>query len=315
MTSQQNAQPDAQRILVVGAGATGGYFGARLAQAGRDVTFLVREGRAAVLRRRGLRITGLGREDVIEPKLVTAADLDGPYDLVLVTVKAAALPRALADLAPAVGPETVVVPFLNGMAHVDALTTAFGAGRVLGGIVKVVTTVTDDGDILQMNPMATLTVGELSGPPSERALRAVETLTVPGFKASATADALASMWHKWAFIVAAGTVTCLLRGPVGAIVAVPGGTDFVHSVLAEAGAVSAAAGYPVPAQEQQLSVDILTQPGSTFTSSLYRDVVAGLPGETEHLLGDFTRRARLLGADTPLIDLALMQLRVSAATA
>ncbi|MFF1384292.1 ketopantoate reductase family protein [Arthrobacter sp. NPDC058288] len=310
MASEQNAQ----RILVVGAGATGGYFGARLAQAGRDVTFLVREGRAATLRRRGLRITGLGREDVLEPRLVTAAGLDAPYDLVLVTVKASALPQALADMAPAVGPETVIVPFLNGMAHLDSLVAAFGAGRVLGGIVKVVTTVTDDGDILQMNPLATLTVGELSGPPSDRVLRAVDTFTVPGFKASATADALASMWHKWVFIVAAGAVTCLMRGPVGAIVAVPGGTDFVHSVLAEAGAVSAAAGYPVPDREKQLSVDMLTQPGSTFTSSLYRDVVAGLPGEAEHLLGDFTRRARVLGADTPLIDLALMQLRVQAET-
>ena len=310
MSGQQNAQ----RILVVGAGATGGYFGGRLAQGGRDVTFLVREGRAATLRRRGLRITGLGRDDVIEPALVTAPDLHGPYDLVLVTVKAAALPQALADLAPAVGPETVVIPFLNGMAHMDALEAAFGADRVLGGIVKVVTTLTDDGDILQMNPLATLTAGEQSGPPGDRVLRAVETLTVPGFKASATADALASMWHKWAFIVSAGTVTCLMRGPVGAIVAVPGGTDFVHSVLAEAGAVAAAAGYPVPDHEHQLSVDMLTQPGSTFTSSLYRDVVAGRRGETEHLLGDFTRRARLLGAATPLIDLALMQLRVSAAS-
>ncbi|KIS25720.1 2-dehydropantoate 2-reductase [Arthrobacter sp. SPG23] len=310
MASQQNAA----RILVVGAGATGGYFGARLAQGGRDVTFLVREGRAATLRGRGLRITGLGREDVIEPRLVTAADLAGPYDVVLVTVKASALPRALADLAPAVGPETVIVPFLNGMAHLDSLVAAFGAGRVLGGIVKVVTTVTDDGDILQMNPLATLTVGELSGPPSDRVLRAVETFTVPGFKASATADALASMWHKWVFIVAAGSVTCLMRGPVGAIVAVPGGTDFVQSVLAEAGAVSAAAGYPVPDHETEASLAMLTQPGSTFTSSLYRDVVAGLPGEAEHLLGDFTRRARVLGADTPLIDLALMQLRVQAET-
>jgi 2-dehydropantoate 2-reductase len=227
---------------------------------------------SATLRRRGLRITGLGREDIIEPALVPAAELNGPYDLVLVTVKASALPQALADLAPAVGPETLIIPFLNGMAHMDALEAAFGTDRVLGGIVKVVTTVTEDGDILQMNPLATLIVGEQHGPPSDRVLRAVDLFTVPG------------------------------------------GTEFVHSVLAEAGAVAAAAGYPVPDHETQQSVGMLTQPGSTFTSSLYRDVVAGLPGETEHLLGDFTRRARLLGADTPLVDLALMQLRVHAAT-
>jgi len=308
------AESNAARILVVGAGATGGYFGSCLVRGGRDVTFLVREERAATLRRRGLRVVGLGREEVVEPNLATAAELDGPYDLVLLTVKAAGLSQALADLAPAVGPETVFIPFLNGMAHMDALEAAFGAGPVLGGIVKVVTTLTDDGDILQMNPLATLTVGEQHGPPTARVLRAVDLLTVPGFKASATPDALAAMWHKWVFIVTAGVVTCLMRGPVGAIVAVPGGPEFVRSVLAEAGTVAAAAGYPVPDRETELSLGMLTEPGSTFTSSLYRDVVAGRAGETDHLLGDFTRRARLLGADTPLIDLALMQLRVSAAT-
>jgi 2-dehydropantoate 2-reductase len=304
----------AQRILVVGAGATGGYFGARLAQAGRDVTFLVRNGRAETLRRRGLRITGLGQNDVIEPSLVTATDLSGSYDLILVTVKASGLTSAVADLAPAVGPETVLIPFLNGMAHMDALETAFGADRVLGGIVRLVTTVTEEGDILQMNPLATLTIGEQSGPPSDRVRRALATLTVDGFTASATPDALASMWHKWVFIVTAGAVTCLLRGSVGAIVSVPGGDDFVHTVLAEAESVSAAAGYPVPDHETETSLGMLTEPGSTFTSSLYRDVIAGLPNETEHLLGDFTRRARSLNVRTPLIDVALLQLRVHAAT-
>lgn len=302
------------RILVAGAGATGGYFGARLAQGGRDVTFLVREERAETLRRRGLRITGLGQDDVVEPSLVTAATLADTYDLVLVTVKASGLAGALADLSPAVGPDTMLIPFLNGMAHMDALNAAFGHGKVLGGIVRVVATLSGDGDILQMNPLATLTFGEQSGPPGGRVMRALAALTVEGFDAAATSDALASMWHKWVFITAAGAVTCLMRGPVGAIVSVPGGVEFVHAVLAEAGTVAAAAGYPVPDHENEMSLGMLTQPGSTFTSSLYRDVVAGLPGETEHLLGDFTRRARNLGINTPLIDLALMQLRVHAAS-
>lgn len=302
------------RILVAGAGATGGYFGARLAQGGRDVTFLVREERAETLRRRGLRITGLGQDDVVEPSLVTAATLADTYDLVLVTVKASGLAGALADLSPAVGPDTMLIPFLNGMAHMDALNAAFGHGKVLGGIVRVVATLSGDGDILQMNPLATLTFGEQSGPPGGRVMRALAALTVEGFDAAATSDALASMWHKWVFITAAGAVTCLMRGPVGAIVSVPGGVEFVHAVLAEAGTVAAAAGYPVPDHENEMSLGMLTRPGSTFTSSLYRDVVAGLPGETEHLLGDFTRRARNLGINTPLIDLALMQLRVHAAS-
>src|ERR1700743_1621456 len=122
------------RIRVVGAGATGGYFGARLALAGRDVTFLVRHRRAAVLRERGLRGVGLGQNQVIEPKLVTAAELAAPYDLILLSVKATGLVAAIEGIAPAVGPRTAIVPFLNGMAQLDALNDRFGRQVVLGGV-------------------------------------------------------------------------------------------------------------------------------------------------------------------------------------
>ncbi|MGA7204885.1 MAG: ketopantoate reductase family protein [Specibacter sp.] len=298
------------RILVVGAGATGGYFGARLAQAGRDVTFLVRPGRARVLRERGLRIAGLGQHERIDPVLVTAGQLRGPFDVVIVTVKAAGLASAIDDLAPAVGAETVIIPFLNGMAHMDALAAAFGAGKVLGSAVKVVTTITGDGDILQLNPIATWDLGEQYGEPTARVKRITAQLQVPGFTVQAIPDALAAMWHKWVFITTAGVITCLMRGPVGAIAAVPGGKGFVRQVLAEAAAVSAAAGFPVPDAEVAGTLAFLTEHGSTFTSSLYRDIIAGLPHESDHLVADFCRRARSLGIATPLIDLALMQLRV-----
>lgn len=298
------------RILIVGAGATGGYFGARLAQAGCEVTFLVRPGRAKTLQERGLRLVGLGQNERIDPVLVTAGQLREPFDVVLVTVKAAGLAAAIEDLAPAVDTNTVMIPFLNGMAHMDALAAAFGARKVLGSAVKVVTTVTDDGDILQLNPIATWALGEQYGEPSERVKQIVARLQVPGFTLQAIPDALAAMWHKWVFITTAGAITCLLRGPVGAIAAVQGGAAFVRDVLDEAAAVSAAAGFPVPDAERAASLALLTEPGSTFTSSLYRDVTAGLPDEAEHLVGDFCRRARELGVATPLLELALMQLRV-----
>ncbi len=298
------------RILVVGAGATGGYFGARLAQAGRDVTFLVREGRAAVLRERGLRISGLGQDQRIEPQIVTAGQLGGPFDVVVVTVKAGGLAGAIADLAPAVGPDTVVTPFLNGMAHLDALAAAFGEERLLGSVVKVVTTLDDGGGILQLGPLAEWDLGELRGGPSDRVRRILAEIDVPGYTARAVPDALASMWHKWVFIATAGVVTCLMRGPVGAIVSVPGGAEFAYAALAEAVAVSTEAGFPVPDPVNAEALGFLTQPGSTFTSSLYRDVTAGLANEAEHILGDFARRAAEMGLEVPLTDLALMQLRV-----
>ena len=138
-------------------------------------------------------------------------------------------------------------------------------------------------------------------------------ISVPGFDAVAVPNGLAAMWHKWVFIVTAGVATCLMRGSVGSIAAAPHGTAFVAAALGEAAAVSAAAGFPVPDAGLADSLAFLIQPGSTFTSSLYRDVTAGLPNEGEHIVGDFARRAHQLGVDTPLTDLALLQLRVHAA--
>ncbi|MCG2622466.1 2-dehydropantoate 2-reductase [Arthrobacter sp. I2-34] len=297
------------RILIAGAGATGGYFGGRLAQAGRDVTFLVRPRRAAELRG-GLRISGPVKDETIPVQTVTAEELDTPYDVVVVAVKAGALDAVVQQLAPAVGPGTMILPFLNGMSHLDVLTARFGPEHVLGGLVKVVATVAGDGHIQQMHPLATMAIGEQSGERSRRIEELYRELSVPGFELSLSPDIVAAMWHKWVFITAAGVVTCLMRGPVGDIVACPGGEDFALAVIAETEAVAAAAGHPVPDGEHALSVGLLTEPGSGFTSSLYRDVTAGLPHEGEHILGRFVERAAGLGAAAPLTGLALLQLRV-----
>jgi 2-dehydropantoate 2-reductase len=297
------------KILVAGAGATGGYFGGRMVLAGRDVTFLVRSRRAAELRG-GLRLRGPEEEQAFPVRTVTAEELDSPFDLVIIAVKAGALETVAEQVAPAVGPETMILPFLNGMSHLDVLTRRYGADRVLGGLVKVVATVAEDGSIRQMNPLATMSIGEQSGERTARVEELFRELDVPGYKLTLADDIMAAMWHKWVFIAAAGTITCLMRGPVGDIVASDGGEDFALAAIAETEAVAAAAGRPVPEKEHGLSVRMLTEQGSSFTSSLYRDVTADLPHEGEHILGQLVARADALGVDVPLTRLALLQLRV-----
>src|SRR5438105_9941267 len=125
-------------ILIVGAGAVGGYFGGRLAQAGRDVTFLARPFRAKQLRQDGLHIISPHGDAVLTPKLVTAGQLEAPYDLVFLSVKAYALEAAMNDFAPAIGPETMILPVLNGMRHIDLLTKRFAEHAVIGGVCLVV---------------------------------------------------------------------------------------------------------------------------------------------------------------------------------
>ncbi|MGW7098110.1 ketopantoate reductase family protein [Streptomyces sp. NPDC054838] len=299
------------KILTVGAGATGGYFGARLAQAGQDVTFLVRPRRAAALTSRGLRVTGLGEELVLRPPLVTADALEGTYDLVLLSVKSTALDQAVRDLAPAVGPGTAIVPLLNGMAHLDLLARHFGEGAVLGGVAKVVTTLDEHGDIVRMAPPSAVLTGERDGRSSGRAEAVRAVLTGAGIDSPEVPDIVAAMWHKWVFITTLAAVTCLMRGSVGEVSAAPGGPGLGRAVLAEAASVAAAAGHPVPGGELDSTARTVTAPGSPLTPSMYRDLLAGRPTEVEHVFADLTTRARALNVPTPLLDLATLHLRVA----
>jgi 2-dehydropantoate 2-reductase len=297
-------------VLVVGAGATGGYFGAELHRAGRDVTFLVRPARAAQLRERGLRIVGDGETTEIDPELVTAQEIAATWDVVLLTVKATALEPAIADFTPAVGPDTAIIPILNGMSHLDILNARFGESRVLGGVAVIATQLDSAGDIAQLAPGASLDIGRQDGRTTDRLARVGRELDVPGFELTVRDDIVAAMWQKWVFIATVGATTSLMRAPIGDIVAVPGGRDLGPAILAETAAASEAAGYPVPGQQRAAIESAVTAEGSTLTSSLSRDAAENRPTEVEAVLGDLGRRAASFGVKTPLLDLATMQLRV-----
>ncbi|MEU5217024.1 ketopantoate reductase family protein [Streptomyces sp. NPDC020807] len=300
------------KILVVGAGATGGYLGALLTRAGEDVTFLVRPARAAALRERGLRVVGreAGDEWAVEPRLVTADELTGPYDLVLLAVKASGFARAVEDLAPAVGPETAIVPLLNGLAHLDALNERFGPSVALGGVARVVTVLDGTGDIRRLAPLARLDIGEQDGTVSARAERIGAVLRGAGIDAPVSDRILTAMWHKWVFITTFGAVTGLMRGTVGDVYDTPGGPALGPAVLDEIAAVSAAAGHPLPESERAATLAVVAAPGSPMVPSLYHDLTAGRPTEVEHLFGDLADRARAYGLATPLLDLTTLHLRV-----
>lgn len=293
------------RILVVGAGATGGALGARLAEAGRDVTFLVRERRAAQLAADGLRHRTPDGESTRQVRALTTLDGEDPFDLVVVTVKAPGIPAVLETIRPAVGPRTRIVPLLNGMAHLDPLEEAFG-GQVLGGIVKIVATLDDQATVVQMTPLFTVTIGGLHGDAVPQEL--VEALDVDGVDLQVVDDVVDRLWEKWAFIAASGVVCCLFRGCVGDILAA-GGETLVTQAIEECEQVAAAAGHPVSDEGHGLSTGMLLEPGSAFTSSLYRDLQHGDPQEAEHIIGRLSGQAHELGVATPLLDATALQLR------
>ncbi len=230
------------RFLVVGAGAVGGFVTARLADAGYDATVLVRQRRAAPLRDEGLRIASRDRTSVLGPTVVTAGELTSGYDAIVLAVKSDDLEGAMADIEPAVKPPAVIIPFLNGMAHVEPLTGQFGSA-VLGGVLRIATELEDDGTIQVLAPTFEVELGELDGSPSARVDRLASAFRDAGAHVVVPGNIVDAMWAKWVFIASLGAVTSLMRATVGDIVAVPGGQRFARSVLAEAAAAAAACGH------------------------------------------------------------------------
>ncbi|WP_430780065.1 ketopantoate reductase family protein [Actinoplanes sp. G11-F43] len=288
------------RILFLGAGATGGYFGGRLTSAGRDVTFLVRPPRAARLAERGLRIKAPDGETVVTPRVIT--EPDGPYDLVVIAVKSYALEAALTDLLPAVGPRTVVIPLLNGIRHIESLVRRFGADRAWGGVCMIHATLDEDGDVVQLSGLHRLSFGPLHGD-DERLVTVTDTLSGAGFDARASTAIVQELWDKWVLLATLGAATTLMRGPIGAINKAPGGPAFLHALAAETSAVAEAAGHPIRGKAAaMLEAGIVTTEATT--SSMYRDLTRGLPVEAGAIIGDLVAEAERHQVSVPLLTAA-----------
>lgn len=297
------------RILIVGAGATGGYFGGRLAQAGRDVTFLVRPRRAEQLRQDGLQIVSPHGDVTLTPNLLVTGTATAPFDAVILAVKAYALDGALEDLAPAIGPATMIMPLLNGMRHLDRLIERFGPAPVIGGVCRVATTLDEKGRIVQLGDFQDLVVGERDGTDSTRVQALHAAIANAGFDAVASTSVMQQMWEKWILLAGGGAITCLLRGNVGEIEAA-GGAPLAVRALAEASAVAAAAGYAPGEKFRANANKMLTAEGSAFATSMYRDMISGQPVEAEHIIGDMLHRAVAAGLDTPLLGAAAAALQI-----
>ena len=296
------------RILMIGAGAVGGFVGGRLSQFDRDVTFLVRPRRAGQLKEHGLRITDGTSTEVIDARTVTKPVTDGPYDLILVGVKADALPAAIEDFTPAVGPETAVVPFVNGINHIAALTRAFGPA-VLGGTLRVATELETNGDVWEFTRGGSIEVGELDGTRSKRVSEIAETLTIPGFSVSVPDSIMDAMWAKWVFIATIGAITSIAHGSIGEVTAVTGGTAFAEATLEEAASVARAAGHELSQDAYATTKAVVTAEGSATTSSLSRDLLDDRPTEVEAVIGDLVDAAHASGLAVPRFEAAALTLR------
>jgi 2-dehydropantoate 2-reductase len=298
------------RILVVGAGAIGGYFGGRLLQAGADVTFLVRPKRAAELADAGLAIKSpLGDVTLKNPPAVQADKLAEKFDVVLLSCKAFDLEDAIKSFAPAVGPNTAIIPLLNGMKHLDVLDAKFGRERVLGGLCAIAVTLNEKREVVHLQPLQSLTFGERDGKMTERVGAIAELLAKGNFSSKTSDDIIQEMWEKWVFLASLAASTCLMRTSVGNILASPGGRDFVLGMLDECSAVAAAEGHAPSAPYLERIRGMLTAEGSPMTASMFRDIKAGAPVEADHVIGDLIARGDAAKVPVPRLRTAYTHLK------
>ena len=298
------------RVLVLGAGGIGGYFGGRLAESGADVTFLLREGRRRLLEERGLRIESPFGDAVLTVKSITAGEVKPVYDAVLLTCKAYDLDAAVSAIAPALAPKGFVLPFLNGVAHMDVLNKEIGETSVLGGIAKIQATQTADGAIRQFNDWRTITFGEQSGVITDRVSKLAALFAkAKGVEALAVPDVRQRMWEKLVHLATAAAMTCLMRANVGEIVRSPEGRDIFLDQLRTSAKIAEASGHKPSDEFMGTWEQAFSQRDSQYATSMLRDIERGGRTEVEHILGFMLRRAREAGIPCHTLLLAYTHLK------
>lgn len=280
------------KILIVGAGALGGYYGARLLQANKDVTFLLREKRIAQLKKtNGLHIQSThGNITIPDIKYLTKDQIIQPFDLIILSCKAYSLQNCINDFTAAVGEKTLILPILNGMQHIDTLIKHFGKQHILGGLAIISATLDTDGNIIHLNQNHDLTFGELDGQNTPRIQAVAQALQNSGFNAKYSPNIMQAMWNKWIMIATAAGATSLFRSAICDIVNA-GGASYIIELLDECIAIAQHCGYP-PDQDTSAALHKnLTSPNNQLMASMLKDIEKNYEIESDAIIHDFIRRA------------------------
>jgi 2-dehydropantoate 2-reductase len=302
------------RVLVMGAGAVGGYYGAALALRGHEVAFVARGAHLAAMRERGLEVRTDGQTHLLHPvrAVETPADAGGPVDLALFTVKGYDAESAAAALRPVVGPATAVLTLLNGVDSPDQLAAALGAEHVLAGTTLVLTNLIAPGVIDQTSPFRRITLGALIGGVTPRAEAVAGALREAGVEVTLAADALVGVWTKFIMQAPHATMTTACDSALGPIRETPEGSALYLTLIREVVAVGRAAGVALPADAVETTMTVIQNFPAEAKTSMQRDFEARRRTELDQLAGAVVRRGRALGVPTPAFDALYATLRVRA---
>ena len=298
------------KILILGCGAVGGYFGGRLQQAGFNVTFLVREHRKKILDEYGLTIISPMGNANLQVNAITKMNLDDSYDLIILTCKAYDLDNAIEAVTPAVGNKTLIIPLLNGLKHYQKLDDCFGGNVVVGGFCYLSVTMNENGNIHHLSSSHTLTVGARHNDQVMLLDMLLERMATVNFNFRLSNDIIAQLWSKYTFLCAAAALNCMMRGNIGTIMSARFGREIALGILDECNAIATLAGNPLSEDDKKLAQTTLTEDSSLFEASMYKDMKINHHTEYAHIIGDMVRRGAEAGLSIPYLKTALTHLEV-----
>lgn len=289
------------KIVIFGTGGVGGYYGGRLAQQGADVTFLARGAHLAAICESGLRVESVDGDFTIHPAQATdSADSIGEADLVILATKAWQLDEAISEMKPLIGKETVILPLLNGMEHMQRLFDVFSAEHVIGGLCRISVFIAAPGVIRHVGVKPYIAYGEWDNTRSERIQR-IHTLfnSISGIVAENPADIQQAMWEKFIFITGTSGVGAYARTPLGEYRADPKHRALLIDAFNETAAVARAMGVLIDDNFVNETVQRLDLAPAGMMASMQKDMMAGRPSELNEQIGAVVRMGRAAGVPTP----------------
>ena len=291
------------KILIMGTGGVGGYYGGLLAKEGNDVTFISRGAHLYAIRHEGLKVKSVHGDFIVSPaNAIEDAAKVGPVDLILFSVKTYTTDEAAEAIRPAIGPQTVVMSLQNGIDAAERIGKVVGMDHIIGAATWLSSAVEAPGVIRQVSEFRRIVFGELGGDQSARIQSIYEVLKNTGITVEISEDILKILWTKFVFISAASSLGSLTRLPMGDYRSVPETRIMITSLMREVETLARAQGTVLDEDIVQKSLEFMDDAGPHIKASMQVDVESGHRTEIESMIGVIGRKGRELGVPTPIAD-------------
>jgi|WetSurMetagenome_2_1015567.scaffolds.fasta_scaffold00126_31 2-dehydropantoate 2-reductase len=298
------------KIVIMGTGGVGGYYGALLARAGQDVTFIARGEHLRAIRQNGLRIKSVNGEFTVFPAAATDCPADiGVVDLVIFATKTYQTEDAVRLIRPVIGKDTVIVPLQNGIDSVERIGAIVGMLHMLAATTWIYSAVEAPGIIGHYSKFGRIAIGEIDGSDTPRLQAVYETLRTSGTEIELSHEIQKRIWTKFAFISAISAVGCLTRAAIGEFRDVPETRALLAAAIAEVAAVAGSKGIELDAGIVDTTMAFIDSNPPDMKPSMQRDVEAGRLSELESMVGVIPRFGRLGHLPTPVMDFAYAMLK------